>query len=329
MRFRIRPILLGLVAPTLFAADPKTPEPGTKLETRIVPAYRYIHPEGNTPLPPMRDGEARFDALPFFQRHGLNPPPGARAIWLPKGDEIVLTLSAKDHERAVSILDPGLVCPPVVSSIAVTLALWEYEDDAAGPGEPPPTFRVLQEKAGKTLRLLHAHTITTRSGNRMTGFSRFAPDQAEPTPPKNTATTPPKDASEERTSLGNAHGSSIEVEPVIGPDGVTFDAAMGYEFRIPSNLAGRDIELHGATNLSFADGQNLVAHTALLPRPANPGAAALKPLRYALVIGGRLNYEATALAEELQKGMDERKRERDLKMIQRAIEGLENSAEPK
>jgi hypothetical protein len=217
-------------------------------------------------------------------------------------------LSAAEEKPSANNLEHGR------ASIQLVFSVWEYQDDAAKPQEPPLTGASLRERPG--LRLVHSQTIHTRSGNRVISIGRLVgPESRADQTPKTTPT--PERAGAAKSTLGENRGSVLEVEPVIGPDGISIDFQMDYEIHIPSAEPRRDLELKGITNLTVISGKEVMVQSGFLDQ----GARARQRRPYALVVKGEVLREQGQHREAATE-LDREQRERNKAIIQRAKEGL-------
>jgi hypothetical protein len=258
------------------------------------------------PLPDQPNGGKRYDVMKFMVANGIPAASGKAAIYLENERALVLTATAADHDLAERILEEIGIPAGAVKNLEFSLSAWTYLDDPlALVHNKARNFDDLRAIAGDSLVPIDSRVIVTRSGNRATSVQELAAANEGAKVPAATD-----------TSTLKTPGSTVAVEPVLGPDAMTIDFQLEYRARIPQ-AASPDLCFSVSTNASIADGKNLIVQS--LQFPPVDGQNPAKVRRCAIVIGTRI-LEATPSEAVPLTGPE--KEMRDRKLIADAFAGL-------
>jgi|GEM_PF-6117940 len=343
MRRRL-PILLVLtllIAPFTLAGD------ADKLTTCVIRIHRGIFadhsdqtelsPPGKEEkrvpklvlLPPTLDGQRRYDVLGWLETEGLQRKPGMSAIYLDRSTFVVITASPADIHLAEAIMACPCLEDVPTKEIRATADLWIFEADGLlEPAKYPHTLAELRALAGPSLKLLDAHTLITKSGNRTVGENlsalprKPAPPAPAPASPDKAADPKAPEATAEEPEPGifsGSRGSVLEIEPNIGPDGETLDFQISYQARFAQSNGEPDAIVKVSTNSSLQNEHDMVLWLNAVPGDAPAGKVRHRALTMAMQILDQTGRPVGDV-EAIRKRQDAANRE----LIRRAQEGLEN-----
>jgi hypothetical protein len=265
-------------------------------------------PERMRRLSNRSNGRPRYEALDFLRNMGIPSRPGQSAIYLPDEKVLILNGTSDDQDLAERLFDAGFSCGGV-KQVELTVSAWTYLDAPDTlVNNNARTFEQIRAVAGASLRPVDAHLILTRSGNRATSVHHLASaeEALKPSAPADTS-APLK-----------SPGSTLELEPVIGPDGISIDIQVDYRARI-SQPNAPDLCLSLRTNATMNAGENIILQN--LHFPPTDGQNPSKVRRGAIVLSARiLEVEAPKfMALKLSPAEIER---RNRQLIADAFEGL-------
>jgi hypothetical protein len=264
-------------------------------------------PERMRRLSDRSNGRPRYEALDFLRNMGIPSRPGQSAIYLPDEKVLILNGTSDDQDLAERMFDAGFSCGGV-KQLELTVSAWAYLDTPdALVNNNARTFEEIRAIAGASLRPVDAHLILTRSGNRAISHHLAGAEEAS-------KPSAPADASAPLKSPG----STLELEPVIGPDGISIDIQVEYRARIPQPNA-RDLCFSLSTNATMNAGTNMIVQN--LHFPPTDGQSPGKVRRGAIIVSARI-LEVVApkvMAEKLSAAELER---RNRQLIADAFEGL-------
>ena len=270
-------------------------------------------------LPPTRDGEDRYEVWERLVAMGVPAAPGSRAILMEKNRAVIVTASA-DAQDLVDRMFEMTWCGPFDQQIEIIALLLEYDEDPFANGGPQRrTLAELKTQVGDSLRVLDAFRIVDKSGQRTVGINKECATDANPAKPP---ASPAKDAvaNETRFELNGARGSLLEIEPTIGPDGMTADMMLRYEARFKQSDGRPDAELKFTNNMTIAAGQDLIAYSTVVHDA--PAVAKGKIKRRALIVSARIFHADNRTPEERRLAEEAFLRARDAELIRKATEGL-------
>jgi hypothetical protein len=204
----------------------------------------------------------------ILQAGGVTFPEGATASFSPVTSEIIVQNLPENIDAVEAFVTPMCCRSPMTLAFSVHVVqadaktLRDFAAQNRREGDQGAGFRALEDAAMQgRAKFLSSAWFETRSGQRAlltagTQYTTVAPsefDAKNPPPPANApagGTNPaPKDAASEPKQKAEAPpqifsaknhvtpaGLSLEVDPVIGPDGVTIDVslALQYHYAPPS-----------------------------------------------------------------------------------------------
>jgi hypothetical protein len=320
-------LTLLLVSLFLFASGSRAAENEpliTKVIDVIPPIFGLSDPRANfnreiplsernkalvLPLADRANGGKRYDVLKWLTESGITARPGQVAVYLPNDHALVFSGTAEDQDLVLRILEFPF-CRASVKLLEISINAWTYLDDpAALVNNHAKTFEQVRAIAGESLRSIDSHLIVTRSGNRAESVHELANSKE-----------PPKSAKPPETPAAlSAPGSSVEAEPVIGPDYTSIDFQVDYRARIPQSDGAQDLCFSHVTNATVVDGRNVIVQNLLFPPLAKQDPTKVR--RCAIVVSARILEIETPEADKLSSAEIER---RNRHLIADAFEGLPN-----
>ncbi len=201
----------------------------------------------------------QYDAREFLEMSGVLFPEGAEAIY----DEGANSLIVRNTQDNLDLIDSlvGWSCNLRSPNIVIEITTFESTIPAEfrKPTSKWPSFTELERLAGAEMQMLDRVSATTKSGNRSVIKNR---DGFVSRPKPNAADQP--DEKDEETFREGESGTQVEVEPVIGPDGVTIDISLSYQFRLPPR-GNKISELSFNSDYVCTEGNPVILQIAQVP----------------------------------------------------------------
>jgi len=246
------------------------------------------------PLPGFRpiDGSShvRYDASEFLKSQGVTLPPGNEAIYdLDAGCLVVLT--TQDNLELLETLFEACV-DSYPTNLAVEISTLEcvIPAESKAASSSWPTYTDLKRLPDKNVKLLGRVAAVTKTGQRVSIQHVTNPAAVKPSGGEQAKSSAQSCANSLIFQTGES-GAKVEVEPVVGADGVTIDVNISYRFR--SQRVGNAIsEMSSSTSFTTWDDYPIVLQVSPVPnqdgkflvvvgtvRLVNPGGWNFKELR--------------------------------------------------
>jgi hypothetical protein len=188
-------------------------------------------------------------AQSYLETSGISFPEGSFARYDPKANKIVIRNTRENLMLIDYLLDGGICCifpNPAVDIIALDCPVPASTGTSHGQW---PTLEELRKLPASEIKVLSQISVLAKSGIRITSRQTyFADEGAEPNPGKENENFQPGE-----------FGARLEVEAVVGPDGLTVDLNYRYQLRRP--VSGRtfsELDLSGA--LLVQDNSSRIFH---------------------------------------------------------------------
>jgi hypothetical protein len=214
-------LLLALLVPALVSAEETLQRPGWSLRVWRTPSDLL-----GGKAQPLPGSDGQFDAVEFLRAVGATIPEGARAIFDKTSMTLLLFAPDEAVELVETLLGTGRDDEPCDLLFEVSLV------ECALPRGLSPvgmSYEDLRKGAGASWR--ERERVATRANTGQTFLVERGRDFA------------------------------VELEPILGPDGVTFEITLDAQHRGPLSAEGRKFNAHVRTSLKVPDGEPAVAKT--------------------------------------------------------------------
>lgn len=266
-------LVLGLLAPPLFAADTTTTEPtmlpeGWRLLVRRAPLSYMLAPAETSdvlmPFSGTKRGERRLDIRQNLKSSGLHFSPGAYAC-LDEPSRTIVAIAPKAEIELLEIIINATYTPalPLVRTQATLVTLDVANSEAFVGG----TVESLRHAAGSSWREIGHWSVLGESGQRS-----VAEDRQSKRPRKKPAATAPQ-------------SSGLEVEPSVAEEKNEITLSIAWTRRDPNTEPEED-GLRVTSSFTLKDGRSVVA--GIWPGAVAPSAADAKSSVRALIISADL-----------------------------------------
>jgi hypothetical protein len=251
-------ILLLQTATTTLVAEEKPTDPSSDPKFnirswRVPPGY---FPTSSNPSPDTGNANPALQgAQSYLETNGITFPEGAFARYDPKASKVVIRNTQENLELAEFLFDSGLICifpSPAVDIIALDCPT-PVSSEAANPKWP--TLEDIHKMPASEVRVLSQVSVLVKSGLRISARqTSFADGKEKPHPNPGTES--------ENLQPGES-GTKLEVEAVVGPDGLTVDLSYWYQLRRPvSSGTWSELNLSGA--MVVQDNSSRIIHVSPL-----------------------------------------------------------------
>jgi hypothetical protein len=236
MRFLL--LLFCLVSPCLRVLGEEAKSAPQDLRVRmwiIPPDYYCCRNPGISSAPQEKPGPAstQSDIRPWLEAHGIKFAPGEEAIYDVSVGVLLVRAKAETLD-AIDALGLQVWAREPIRDLHAEMDLVEFPASAVPDlhGEIP--FETLRKAAGDSWLVLNRMQTVTKSGQRVSVISKAGtPEEKPPAPPIGKDQPQPSDGPPPPPLLRGELGSTLEFEPVLGPDGIMIDVNLIYHFRAP------------------------------------------------------------------------------------------------
>jgi hypothetical protein len=203
----------------------------------------------------------RYDASEYLKSQGATLPPGNEAIYDPDAGCLVV-LTTQDNLDLLAALFEGCVEYSMILAVEISTLECLIPSENKAVSSSWPTYDDLQHLPDKNIKLLDRVAAVTKTGQRVSiqHISNPAPVKPSGGEQKNSAQA----SADSLIFQAGESGTKAEVEPVVGPDGVTIDVNISYRFRSQA-VENAISELSSSTTFVTWDGYPIILQVSPVP----------------------------------------------------------------